>query len=166
MKYYPIFFGIIALVLPACNNETTGTPEKTVEEIRLESTDDPMAIIRNPVTADGPVDTVNVARMTFVETDFEFGSVPEGTVVKHEFKFSNTGSVPLVINNARSTCGCTVPTWPKEPVSPGSEGIISIEFNSEGRPGRQEKPITITANTYPMDTRVFIRGNVDPKDSK
>ncbi len=117
-------------------------------------------IIRNPVSADGTVDTVNVAKMTFEEPGYDFGQVKEGTVVKHIFKFTNTGKVPLLINNAKSTCGCTIPKWPKDVIEPGQNGEIAVEFNTSGKSGFQEKPVTITANTYPSTTRIYLRGFV------
>ncbi|GAB4255224.1 MAG: hypothetical protein Kow0027_21800 [Saprospiraceae bacterium] len=118
-------------------------------------------IIRNPVSADGTVDTVNVAKMTFEEPEFNFGEVKEGDVVSHVFKFTNTGKVPLLINNAKSTCGCTIPKWPKEFIEPGQSGEIAVEFNTSGKSGFQEKPVTITANTYPSTTRIYLRGFVN-----
>ncbi len=118
------------------------------------------SIIRNPVTSDGPIDTVNVAKMIFNNAVFDFGEIREGATVEHEFQFTNYGKVPLVIHNAHSTCGCTVPDWPKVPISPGQGGTIKVMFDSENRTGFQEKPITITSNTYPSTTRIYIRGNV------
>ncbi len=123
-------------------------------------------IIRNPVSAEGEVDTVNVAKMTFEDPDYEFGEVREGQIVRHIFKFTNTGKVPLVIFNAKSTCGCTVPSWPKDPIEPGKQGEILVEFNTSGKTGFQEKPVTITANTYPSTTRVYLRGLVHEAKTK
>jgi hypothetical protein len=94
---------------------------------------------------------------------FDFGSANEGDIVKHVFKFTNTGSEPLVISNAKGSCGCTVPTWPKEAIAPGAVGEIAVEFNTSGKPGRQSKRITVTANTVPTDTFIEIAGEVKPK---
>lgn len=120
------------------------------------------ALIRNPV--DGgteTIDTVNVARLTFDEgAEFKFGSVQEGTVVKHDFTFTNTGGVPLLITNARSTCGCTVPSYPEEPIAPGDKGVISVSFDTKNKYGRQRKPVSIIANTYPSSTVVYVDGEV------
>lgn len=100
----------------------------------------------------------------FDEEEFDFGVIDEGDIVKHVFKFTNTGPNPLVITNARATCGCTVPTWPKEPVTPGGTGEIKVEFNSKGKPHSQSKTVTVTANTNPTETQVIIRGEVRPKE--
>lgn len=94
---------------------------------------------------------------------YEFGVVDEGDVVKHVFKFTNTGKEPLVISNAKGSCGCTVPTWPHEPVPPGGTGEIKVEFNTKGKPGNQSKRVTVTANTIPTDTYIEVTGEVRGK---
>lgn len=154
----------ILLLGSGCASDPAPDPGKTLEEIRTENSNSTSRIIRNPVSAEGPKDTVNVARMTFEETEFLFGEVYEGDVVTHSFRFTNTGRVPLLINDARSTCGCTVPRWPKDPIAPGESGEIRVEFNTTNKKGLQEKPVTITANTYPSANRIFLKGKVlDPK---
>lgn len=119
-------------------------------------------MINNPATAGMPTDTNSLARITFEEAEFDFGTVKEGDVVKHNFKFTNTGKVPLTILKARSSCGCTVPEWPEEPIPPGGTGVISARFNTEGKTERQKKAITVTANTYPNESRVILSGAVTP----
>jgi hypothetical protein len=95
---------------------------------------------------------------------FEFGTVDEGEIVKHIFKFKNTGNEPLLISNAKGSCGCTVPTWPKEPVPPGGTGEIKVEFNTKGKPGAQSKRVTVTANTIPTETFIEVSGTVRGKE--
>jgi hypothetical protein len=120
------------------------------------------ALIRNPVDAGiDNIDTMNVAKLTFTgSNEYAFGSVKEGEVVSHDFTFTNTGKVPLLITKARSTCGCTVPAYPEQPIAPGAEGVISIAFDTNNKYGRQRKPVTITANTYPASTVVYVDGTV------
>lgn len=143
----------------SCQNSSQ-QPEKSIDEIKAEN---PISqIIKNPVSANEPTDTVNVAKMEFEETEFDFGEVNEGEKVNHVYKFTNTGKVPLLISNARSTCGCTVPEWPKDPIAPGEGGEISVEFNTKNKKNKQSKPVTITANTYPSQTKVFLKGFVKP----
>ena len=135
-----------------------------VESIKLDGDKTIADIIRSPVNADDPIDTVNVAKMTFDQAAYDFGFwIKEGAVIKHVYKFTNTGNVPLIISDARSTCGCTVPKWPKQAIEPGKSGQISVRFDSKGKKDRQVKPITITANTYPNQTILQIKGNVIPK---
>lgn len=159
LNRFRIFLIIPALLIAfAC--ETEKTTEKSVQEIRLESTTDNAAIIRNPISASKPLDTVNVAKMEFEQEIFDFGSVSAGTQVQHTFKFKNTGKVPLLVNDARSTCGCTVPNWPKNLIPPGGRGEIKVQFNTTNMLNAQKKPVIITANTYPAETKVYLVGYV------
>ena len=153
-------------VIISCNNDSTSleTDNKNrITEIKVDPDKSISEIIRSPVNADEPLDTVNIAKMVFEETRFNFGTITEGDIINHVYKFTNTGKVPLVINDARSSCGCTVPEWPKDPIEPGESGEISVNFDSKGKEGQQGKPITITANTYPNQTILQIKGNVLPK---
>lgn len=156
-------FGLLALagllIFQAACKDENAKAEDSVEEIQTDGKIS--SIIRSPVTAAGVGDTVNVAKMTFDQPIFDYGEVKEGTVVKHSFKFTNTGKVPLLINNAHSTCGCTVPKWPEKAVAPGESGEITVEFKTVDKLDFQEKPVTITANTYPSTTKVYLRGYVN-----
>ena len=82
------------------------------------------------------VSTQPTTTIQYESEKFNFGVVDEGEVVKHVYKFKNTGTEPLIISNAKGSCGCTVPTWPQEPIAPGPFGEIKVEFNSKGKPGR------------------------------
>ena len=119
-------------------------------------------LIRNPATANMPTDTSQLARIVFEQEEFDFGTVNEGEIVDHTFKFTNTGKVPLTILSAKSSCGCTVPEWPEEPVPPGGTGVVRAKFNTTGKLNEQKKSITITANTYPNMTKVRLKGIVNP----
>jgi len=157
----------ILLLFAACKEENkTKVQEKTVTEIKEQGEISNADIIRNPVSANSPTDTVNVAKIVFEEHVHEFGTVNEGDVVEHTFNFKNTGKIPLVISNARSTCGCTVPQWPKDPIEAGGSGNIKVKFDTKGKKGNQKKPVTITANTYPQKTIVHVQGQVNPVREK
>ena len=107
----------------------------------------------------GPTTTIQ-----YESNEFDFQTVNEGEIVKHIYKFKNTGDVPLIISNCKGSCGCTVPTWPKEPIQPGADGEIKVEFNSKGKPGPQRKQVTVTANTTPTETFLVIKGEVHGKE--
>ncbi len=99
------------------------------------------------------------------ETDsHDFGSVVEGDLATHVFKFKNVGNAPIVMTNVRASCGCTTPEWSKLPVLPGKEGIIKAVYNSKGRPGNFTKSITITSNASEPVKSLKITGvvNQDP----
>src|SRR5262249_12428439 len=147
MKKTFFYLMLVSLGWIACKSDGEG-----VKEIKGNGTNSDM--VHNPVTADLPTDTNQLARIHFDESEFDFGTVKEGEIVTHKFKFTNTGKVPLTILKARSTCGCTVPEWPEDPIPPGGTGEISAKFNTEGKSNEQKKPITVTANTYPNDTKI------------
>ena len=100
----------------------------------------------------------------FDEMKYDFGDMTAGDVVHHTFTFTNTGTNPLLITNAIGSCGCTVPTYPKEPIPPGGTAAIEVQFNSSGKEGLQNKTITVSANTEPTTTVLTITSNVKPKE--
>ncbi len=120
-----------------------------------------------PPAPTGPTTTAE-----FEEMVFDYGEVVEGTMVKHQYKFKNTGNEPLVISDAKGSCGCTVPDWPREPIPPGGTGVINVQFDSKGKGSddgqKQSKRVTVTANTNPAQTYLTISGVVkkDPKAPK
>lgn len=106
------------------------------------------------------VDPATAANISFKENSFDFGTLEEGEKVEHVFKFTNTSENPLTISNARGSCGCTVPEWPREPIAPGESGEIKVKFDSKGKKGKQSKTVTITANTIPANTMLTINSDV------
>ena len=105
--------------------------------------------------------------ITFEKTEHDFGKIAEdGGRVSVEFAFKNEGMAPLVLSNVRASCGCTTPTWTKEPVEPGQKGSITVTYNPNGRPGRFQKTVTITSNASEATTKVYIKGEVIPKQAK
>src|ERR1700755_2874818 len=72
----------------------------------------------------------DLAVATFDAQNFDFGKIKQGTPVTHEFKFTNTGKVPMIITNVQASCGCTTPDWTKDPVPPGGEGFIKATYNA------------------------------------
>ena len=119
--------------------------------------DAPKAI---PPTAAAPTGPTTV--MSFDATEFDFGTVDEGEKVSHTYSFKNTGDEPLILSNAKGSCGCTVPKWPKEPIPPGGDGTIIVEFNSKNKKGKRNQKVTITANTNPPQSFIYLKGEVNP----
>ncbi|MCK5781239.1 MAG: DUF1573 domain-containing protein [Flavobacteriales bacterium] len=103
--------------------------------------------------------------MTFESTEHNFGDINEGDIVETVFKFKNEGKVALIIMNARASCGCTVPKYTDKPILPGEEGEISVKFNSNRKPGKQKKRVTLTTNTEEGRELVYISANVAKKIS-
>lgn len=84
--------------------------------------------------------------LTFEEKVHNFGEIVAGEKVEYSFKFTNTGTSPLLIEDAISSCGCTVPEWPKEPIKPGQSGYMKVIFDSHGKSGYTEKEISVKIN--------------------
>lgn len=105
----------------------------------------------NATTAE-PVSNMPPTSVEFMEESHNFGEVAEGDKVEHVFKFKNTGSNPLKVNNVKPSCGCTTPDWSKEEIAPGKEGFVKVEFDSKGKRGVQKKSVTVTfENTDPKN---------------
>ena len=90
--------------------------------------------------------------ISFERTDHDFGTITEGQKVTYTYKVKNNGEAPLIIQSAQPSCGCTVPTWTKDPIPVGGAGFVTAEFDSSGKPGINNKTITITSNTWPKVT--------------
>ncbi len=101
--------------------------------------------------------------MVFEKTDHDFGTINEGQKVTYTYKIKNTGQAPLIIQNAQPSCGCTVPTWSKEPIPVGGTGSVTAEFDTNGKQGVNNKTITVTANTWPKTTTLRFKAMVTPK---
>lgn len=102
----------------------------------------------------------NLTAIQLPEIQHDFGTIVKNSSVTHLFKIKNVGENPLTIENVKASCGCTVPEWPKEAIAPGAESTIKVTFNSAGKRGVQNKAITITANTDPVNTRLYIKATI------
>jgi hypothetical protein len=158
---FSLFF--LLLSFAACKQGTTEKKDNGLQEVRLDDKVSNADIVRLPVSADKPIDTANVPKIQLVETTFNFGEITEGALVKHNYKFKNTGKTPLIITDVQTTCGCTVPSWNKNPIQPNEVDEINVEFNSAGKEGKMDKPITIIANTFPARTEFKLTGFVKKK---
>ena len=100
--------------------------------------------------------------LTFDKTEHDFGEIENGTPVETVFKYTNTGSAPLVITDIKSTCGCTVPQdWSKDPLAPGESSQFTVKFNGKGK-NKVSKTVTVTANTETGKEQVKITAFVKP----
>lgn len=116
----------------------------------------------NKVTPSGT--TGKTTTVKFDEMSYDWGKLKEGEKMTHLFKFKNTGTNDLIISDARGSCGCTVPEWPKEPIKPGKGGEIKVVFDSAHKSGPQSKTVTINANTEPASIVLMIKGTVEGKE--
>ena len=149
----------IVLLFWACRDQPVSGNDASRD--KFEPTGDISDLVYNPVRPDGTIDSSFLPIISWEETTFDFGTISEGDVVKKDFHFTNTGTAPLLIHDARSTCGCTIPEWPDKPVAPNAQGTISVKFDSKNKEGVQNKQVTIFANTYPNKSTLTIKGKVE-----
>lgn len=108
------------------------------------------------------VESEGGAEITFETEVIDYGTIPQNADGVRMFKFKNTGNAPLIISNATGSCGCTVPSWPKQPINPGEEGVIKVKY-ATNRLGPINKSVTVTSNTSNPTTVLRIKGNVIEK---
>jgi hypothetical protein len=124
-------------------------------------------LTNNPITnAPAPAapklsETRAKTNVKFAEMTHNYGNIKQDTKNPKTFKFTNTGTEPLIIESAVGSCGCTVPTFPKEPIKPGESGEIEVVYSPGKQQGAQTKTITITANTNPITTTINISAEVE-----
>ncbi len=105
----------------------------------------------------------NGAKIEFTKEVHDYGKIKYNGDPYCTFEFKNTGDQPLIISNSKGSCGCTVPTWPKEPIAPGATGSIKVKYDTK-RPGPINKSVTITSNAVNAATKVLrIKGEVGQK---
>ena len=137
-------------ILTSCSTD----PSKKAKKNKAETTE-----AATP-TADGPV-------VTFDKLSHDFGTINEGDVVETVFKLTNTGTSDLIILNARGSCGCTVPEYPKDqPIAPGDSAEVTVKFDSNNKPNANNRSVTFTTNTEKGREVVQIRTFVTPDPLK
>lgn len=103
---------------------------------------------------------------SFAAMEHDFGNIKQDTENEHIFKFTNTGTNPLIIYTAKGSCGCTVPEYPKEPIAPGEEGEIRVVYKPGKQKNKQTKYVTLTANTEPEQTKLKITAEVEAPEGE
>jgi hypothetical protein len=104
----------------------------------------------------------NGAKIDFSKETHDYGTIKYGADGACTFEFKNTGNAPLIISNAKGSCGCTVPDWPKEPIAPGAKASIKVKYDTK-RPGPINKSVTISSNAVNEPSKIIrIKGNILP----
>lgn len=149
MKNTILTAAILALGFISCNGQQDTNKDKLS-----------MDIIQNTASASESSQSEAVPEFEFEEEVYEFGEVSQGEKVEKTFTFRNIGGAPLIISDAKGSCGCTVPQYPRDPIPPGGEGIIKVIFDSNGKKGKVHNTVTLVANTVPNKKVLAIKGNV------
>ncbi|RKS95268.1 uncharacterized protein DUF1573 [Flavobacterium limicola] len=136
---------IIALAMLVVLGVTTSNAQETSKKVKATS---------------AKLAKVNGAGMVFVTETIDYGTVAHNSDGKREFIFTNNGNKPLIITNAQGSCGCTVPTYPKEPIAPGAKGVIGVKYDTSRGGQPFTKTVTLTTNATVPNKTLTIKGNV------
>ncbi len=120
------------------------------------------ALVIMTVNAQKVPENPNGPDIKFVKLVHDYGTIVQGADGNCEFKFENTGKEPLILSNVVSSCGCTVPSWTREPIMPGKEGTIKVRYDTK-RIGVIGKQITVMSNAKTERVVLRIKGKIQPK---
>lgn len=140
-----LFAGLALSMLVGCNNSQQGENSNNADTIENN--------VEEPKGGKG--------KIVFAEEVYDFGTIKEGEVVEHVFRFTNEGTEPVILAQVTASCGCTTPDYTSDPILPGKEGEIKVKFNSAGQGGVQQKIITVSSNAENAVTTVQLKGTVE-----
>lgn len=118
-----------------------------------------MAVVAFNVNAQEVTPAIGGAEISFESEVHDYGVIQQHGNGEYDFVFTNTGTEPLIISNAKGSCGCTVPTWPREPIAPGASSVIKVKYDTK-RIGLINKSVTITSNAETPTKIIRIKGEV------
>jgi hypothetical protein len=144
IKISPFLLSFLLLI--SCQNDFTYHPY--------------IDLIQSPFTADENSQKVLMPKIEFNQDLFDFGEMKQKETYNAEFRFKNIGDAPLLIRSVQTSCGCLVSNWPKEPIAPGSNAIISVVFYSENLVGKQNKKVILVTNSIPSILVLTLKGIV------
>ena len=121
-------------------------------------------LVNNPASATESANKKE-PKIEFSVMEHDFGKIIQGEQVSYTYRFKNTGNAPLIITAVEKTCGCTNTKFPKDPIKPGGEGSISINYDSKGHKGFQNKRVIVKANTNPSETILKFKAQVQTIDN-
>lgn len=140
----------------ASNSSVAATPASAAVQ---SSTDASQTF--DPLNNKEAIDNTPKTTLKFDSYDHDFGAIKQDTENKKIFTFTNTGKEPLIISEAKGSCGCTVPNYPKAPIAPGGTGEIEVVYKPGKQKDLQNKTVTVIANTEPKETLLRIKAQVE-----
>ncbi len=159
MKTLKILLCFLVVASFGCNDLAKKAEPRKQERLSTE-------LVNNPKTAqkvkqDGPL-----PKLEFESLKHNFGEIIQGESLSHLFTFTNSGEGDLIISQAKGSCGCTVPEWPREAIAPGETADIKVTFNSAGKKGNQKKTVTLVTNAIPNTTVLTISAQISVPENK
>lgn len=110
----------------------------------------------------GGIGLLNAQEIEISESNVDLGNIKFGGKAVATVQIKNTGDKPLIISEAKATCGCTVPKWPKEPIAPGKSAPMTVEYTTTKKAGAFNKTVTLSSNAITEGRKIFrIKGVVD-----
>ena len=155
------FFAFLTIGLVSCDSKKMSTNEADVSTETSSNSSNQLDINNSDVQEAMANTTIDLNEMTH-----DFGTINEGDVVSTTFTVTNTGKNPLIINDAKGSCGCTTPnisSFKNKPIAPGESRDIEVQFDSKGKPNVQRKTVKLMGNFEPNPTVLNIQANVTPK---
>tara|TARA_R110000850_G_scaffold218852_3_gene344484 strand:- start:84340 stop:84855 length:516 start_codon:yes stop_codon:yes gene_type:complete len=140
----------------------TSCKENAADKVNAENVENAEMTSSQSVDNNTTENTGKFPVMTFDKAEHDFGKIAQGTNVEHMFTFTNTGEAPLIVSDAKGSCGCTVPEFTKDPIAPGETGEMLVKFNGSGQ-NQRTITVNISANTQKGTERVTIKAFVEPK---
>lgn len=151
MKKIVLLSALFLLGVTAANAQEVATTAKVKTEVKKAKK------VKKSKKAQLPV--VEGPGMVFENETIDYGTIDQDANGQREFVFTNNGNKPLIIMNAQGSCGCTVPTFPKEPIAPGAKAVIGVKYDTH-RVGAFQKNVTLTTNASPTPKTLTIKGDV------
>lgn len=149
-----IFYSLIVVGLFACTSSK--------EENELPADKLPVSLVKNPHSLEKKDSNAisQMGKLFFTDTIHSFGRIKDGEQVTFEFEYKNIGNSPVVISEAKASCGCTVPEYTLSPIQPGEKNTIKVTFDSKGKRGINEKNILVRTNANPSIYNLYIQAEV------
>lgn len=149
------FFLLIAVAMLAVALPAQEMAEKKADTRKADMQENAEKAEPAGENVDGPV-------LTLDNDVVDYGEIEQGSEPLRKVSFTNTGNAPLVISNAKGSCGCTVPTWPREPIAPGESADIEIRYDTK-RTGSINKRVTLTTNDATGNYVIRVVGHISQK---
>lgn len=137
------------------------TTESNLSNVQSSNGNNPLSLELDPNKSESSVSSFPSTSIKWDKEVHSFGRIKQHTENAYKFKFTNTGTNPLIIEDAQGSCGCTVPQFPKEPIPPGSTSEITVNYSPGSQIGEQSKTVSITANTEPRVMTLYINAQVE-----
>jgi len=160
MKKVILSAGFLWLTAQAIAQTATPPPPPPAPPIQQSMSQPGKAAPGSPAAV--PAEDKNAPDIVFDSDVIDYGTIDHFADGKREFHFTNKGKSPLVITNCAGSCGCTVPTWPKDPIKPGKSAVIYVNYATD-RVGTFEKTVTVTSNAKTPTKVIKIKGTVKPE---